>query len=102
MTHLLQSMHMLLKLLKDEGPHWYEIMCSFKFHLYLNMLVDGLQKLNTLNIKIQYDMVDITTIIGIINIIISTFITSFFFFVWEGTYICLVGTYKYSKYYNFS
>ena len=78
MTHLLQSMHMLLKLLKDEGPHWYEIMCSFKFHLYLNMLVDGLQKLNTLNIKIQYDMVDITTIIGIINIIISTFITSFF------------------------
>jgi hypothetical protein len=60
-AHLLQCMPTLLKLFKDEEPHWYEIMCYFKFHFYLNLLVDVLIVLNKLNIKFQYDMVDITT-----------------------------------------
>ena len=51
----------LLELLKDEGSHWYEVMCFFKFHFDLNLLVGILQELSTLNIKIQHDMVDITT-----------------------------------------
>ena len=45
-------------------------MCSFKFHFYLNLLVDVLHELNKLNIKFQYDMVDITTTNTTINIII--------------------------------
>jgi hypothetical protein len=61
MTHLLHCMPTSLKLCKDEEPHCYEIMCSFKFHFYLNLLVDVLQKLNNLNIKFEYIiMVDIT------------------------------------------
>ena len=55
----------------DEEPHWYEIVCCFKFQFYLNLLVDVLQKLNKLNIKFQYDMVDITTISTTIDIIVS-------------------------------
>ena len=50
MTRLLQCMPTLLKLFRDEEPHWYEIMCSFKFHFYLSILVDVLQRLN----KIEY------------------------------------------------
>ena len=42
MTRLLQCMPALLELFKDEEPHWYDIMCSFKFHFYLNLLVDVL------------------------------------------------------------
>jgi hypothetical protein len=42
------------------------------------MFVGVLQKLNKLDIEFQYDMVDITTISGLINIIISNFIESFF------------------------
>jgi hypothetical protein len=100
MTRLLQCMPMLLILFKDEGPHWYEIICSFKFHNYLNMLVDGLQKLNKLDIEFQCDMVDITTISGIINIIISTFITSFLGNHLPGTDLCLVGTSKIWEYFQ--
>ena len=37
----------------------------------MNLLVDVLQKLNKLNIKFQYDMVDITTISTTIDIIVS-------------------------------
>ena len=55
-------MPILLELFKDEEPRWYEIMCSFQFHFYLNLLVDVLIKLNKISIKIQYDMVDITAI----------------------------------------
>ena len=76
MTHLLQCMPALLELFIDEEPHWYEIMCSFKFHFYLYLLVDVLQAFNKLVIKFQYDMVDITIISATINIIIS--ILSFF------------------------
>ena len=71
MTCLLQCMSTLLELFRDEELHWYEIMCSFKFHFYLNLFVDVLQELNKLNIKFQYDMVDITTISAIIDITIS-------------------------------
>ena len=71
MTRLLRCMPALLELFRDEEPHWYEIMCSFKFHFYLNLLVDVLQELNKLNIKFQYDMVDITTISATIDITIS-------------------------------
>jgi hypothetical protein len=42
-------------------------MHSFKIHFYLNLLVDVLQELNELNIKFQYDMVDITTISATID-----------------------------------
>ena len=72
MTHLLQCMPALLKLFKDEESHWYDNMYSFKFHFYLNLLVDVLQELNKLNIKFQYDMVDITTISATIDITISS------------------------------
>ena len=61
MTHLLQCMPMLLNLFKDEEPHWYEIMCSSKFHLYLNLLVDVLQKLN----KLIIDMIWLNKLISI-------------------------------------
>ena len=71
MTRLLQCMPTLLELFKDEEPHWYEIMCSFKFHFCLNLLVDGLQELTKLNIKFQYEMVDIITISATIDITIS-------------------------------
>ena len=71
MSHLLQCMPTLLELFRDEEPHWYEIMCSFKFHFYLNLLVDVLEELNKLNIKIQCNMVDITTIRATIDITIS-------------------------------
>ena len=60
-----------MKLFRDEEPHWYEIMCSFKFHSFLNLLVDVLQELNKLNIKFHYIMVDITIISAIIDITIS-------------------------------
>ena len=43
----------------------------FKFHFYLNLLVVVLQDLNKLNIKFQYDNVDITTIDATIDITIS-------------------------------
>ena len=61
----------LLELFKDEEPYWYEIMCSFKFHSYLNLLTNVLQDLNELNIKFQYDIVDITTTSATIDITIS-------------------------------
>ena len=61
---------MVLELFKDEEPHWYEIMCSFKFHIYLNLLVDVLHELNKLNINFQYDMVDVTNMSATINITI--------------------------------
>ena len=64
-------MKALLELFKDAKLHWYVIMCSFKFHFCLNLLVHVLQELNKLNIKFQYDMVDITTISKTINITIS-------------------------------
>ena len=70
MTCLLKCMPAVLELFKDEEPHWYEIMCSFKFHFYLNLLVDVLHELDKLNIKFQYDMVDVTNISATINIII--------------------------------
>ena len=70
MTCLLQCMLVLLELFIDEEPHWYEIMCSFIFRFYLNLLVDVLQELNKLNLKFQYDIVDITTITATINITI--------------------------------
>ena len=60
-----------LELFRDEDPHWYEIMCSFEFHFYLNFLVDVLHELNKLNIKFQYDMINVTTISAAINITIS-------------------------------
>ena len=63
--------HRYLKLFRNEELHWYEIMCSGKFHFYLNFLVDVLQELNKLNIKFQYDMVDITTSSATINNTIS-------------------------------
>ena len=62
MIRLLKCMLALLELFEDEEPHWYEIMWSFKFHLNLNLLVDVVQKFYNLNIKFQYDMVDIKTI----------------------------------------
>ena len=46
---------------------------------YLNLLVDVLQKLNKLNIKFQYDMVDATTISATIDIIISILSRHFLF-----------------------
>ena len=64
-------MQALLELCRGEEPCWYEIMCFFNFHFYLNSLVDVLQELNKLNIKFQYDMVDITTISATIDITIS-------------------------------
>jgi hypothetical protein len=87
MTRLLQCMPTLLELFRVEEPHWYEIMCSFKFLFYLNLLVDVLQELNTLNIKFQYDMVDITTISATINITISILSRHFFY---PGMDLCLV------------
>ena len=68
MTHLLQCMPASLELFKVEELHWYEIMCSFRFHFYLNFLVDVLQELNKLDIKYQHDTVDITTINATIDI----------------------------------
>lgn len=55
MARLLQCRWALLESFKDELPHWYEIMCYFKFHIYLNLLVDVPQELN---IKFHYDMVE--------------------------------------------
>ena len=37
MTRLLKCMLALLS--RDEEMHWYEIMYSFRFHFYLNLLV---------------------------------------------------------------
>ena len=68
MARLLLCMPTLLELFRDEEPHWYEIMCFFRLHFYLKLLIDGLHELN---IKLQYDMVDITTTSATINIIIS-------------------------------
>ena len=70
MTCLSQCMPTLFELCRDEELHWCEIMCYFIYHFYLNFLVDGLQELNTLNIKLQYDMVDNTTISATIDITI--------------------------------
>ena len=55
------------------------------------MLVDVFQKLNKLEIKFQYDMVDITTISGLVNIIIYFYYIIFFLL---GMDLCLVGTSK--------
>ena len=57
MIRLLQCMPTVLELFIDEEPHWFETMCSFKFHFYLNLLVDVFHELNKLNIKFQNDMV---------------------------------------------
>jgi hypothetical protein len=62
-------------------------MCSFKFHFYLNLPLDVLQELNKLNIKFQYDMVDITAISATIDI--TTLISSCHFF-YPGVDLCLV------------
>jgi hypothetical protein len=75
----------LLELFKDEYPHWYAIMSSFKFHFYLNLPLNVLQEFNKLNIKFQYDMVDIKTISATIDITI--FISSRHFFIQEWTYV---------------
>ena len=71
MTCLLQYMLALLELFKDEELHWYKITRSFKFHFYLNLIVDILQELNKLNIKFQYNIIDITTISATSKITIS-------------------------------
>ena len=63
------SMPKLLELFKDEEPRWYEIMRSFKFHLYLNFLV-GVYKSWINWIIFQHDMIDITTISTTIDITI--------------------------------
>ena len=70
MTRLLQCMLVLLDLFKDEKQHWYEIMCSFIFHVCLNLLVDVSQEFKILNIKFSYDIMDITTISATIDITI--------------------------------
>ena len=58
----------------------------FKFHFYLNLLVDVLHKMNKLNIIFQYDMVDVTTISATINITISIYHVIFY----VGMDLCLV------------
>ena len=77
MAHLLQCIPLLWELFINEEPNWYQIMCYFKFHFYLNLLVDVLKMLNKLNIKFQYDMVDITTISATIDITISILLCHF-------------------------
>lgn len=68
----------LLALFKDEEPDWYEIMCSFKFHFYLSLLVDVLLELNKLDAAFQYNMIDITTISLTNNITIQFYhVTSY-------------------------
>ena len=42
--------------------------CALLNSIYLNLLVDVLQELNKLNIKFQFDMVDITTISATYNL----------------------------------
>ena len=86
MTRLLQCMPVVLELFRVEEPHWYEIICYFKFHFYLNLLVDVLHALNELIIKFQYDMVDVTTISTTININILDLSPHFY----PGRDLCLV------------
>ena len=45
--------------------------CALLNFIYFNLLANFLQELNELNIKFQYDMVDITTISATIDITIS-------------------------------
>ena len=42
--------------------------CALLNSIYLNLLVDVLQELNKLNIRFQFDMVDITTISATYNL----------------------------------
>jgi hypothetical protein len=56
MIRLLQCMPTVLEIFIDEELHWYETMCSNKFHFF-NLFVDVLHELNKLNIKFQNDMV---------------------------------------------
>jgi hypothetical protein len=52
MIRLLQCMPTVLEIFIDEELHWYETMCSNKFHFF-NLFVDVLHELNKLNIKFQ-------------------------------------------------
>ena len=61
MTHLPQCMPTVFKLLRNNEPYWYEIIFFFKFPFLLELVCRFFT-------RIQYDMVDVTTISAIVDI----------------------------------